>query len=314
MELPPLIERYSDHHAYLVKGISGITLREYLHETNEHIGGRHVYFEADQFALLGYAFKYEHNSHDLLLVLLRNPCEDLAILIADCLRQSSMLYGRGDDLTIGGLTWILPDVLHLGLLREADRSFRARLTRDIHWRGFLSRTHYPEHKLRFMLDNLKLLMDDRQLRRAISYYIFAVEHYIFVGDDYAALAEEDSWPPSTELADVMLENAVLNAYKAIEVVIGDFTNVKRQSKATKLKRTFLQETGVDPTSERFGKRTLIELLGNIADLRDKRGGHTRASPFLAFKYADLCTIQCFVAEFLHCVLSHRNANKPEMSE
>lgn len=112
---------------------------------------------------------------------------------------------------------------------------------------------------------------------AVHYYLASVSEYCFMGDDIGEVLGNDPQTPFSQKDIVRAENALFNAFKAIEALIGE---PPRDS--AKLRRK-LSEAGVHPDEivgwQRGhlgpGKEPIMEKIYRLYETRDKRAAHAK---------------------------------------
>jgi hypothetical protein len=128
---------------------------------------------------------------------------------------------------------------------------------------------------------------------AVHFFQASIREYCFIGDSIPEVLNGYLTSPTSRLDFVRAENAVLNAFKSIEAIIGDppKNEVKFRAK--------LKQVGIDPDelagySSYSGigeKEPIANKIRKFSRLRDKKAAHGRSSLDRRISYYEIMDIQ-----------------------
>jgi hypothetical protein len=152
---------------------------------------------------------------------------------------------------------------------------------------------------------LATLDHDRGLPTALMYYRLSTSDFAFLGDSITwALSDEGAAVPPSALDRQRVETALLNAWKAIEALIGG-----EPGKGSRF-RNRLIEVGIDP-DEQVGFRgrpreALVDVLSRMYETRDARAAHggptsarKRGITYYELMEAQHATKACLIRAVVH---------------
>lgn len=132
---------------------------------------------------------------------------------------------------------------------------------------------------------------------AIHFYQASIREFCFLGDSIGTVLNDPIAQPVSRLDLVRAENAVLNAFKAIEAIIGD-----PPKNDAKLRKKLIQ-VGVDPDalagfSQYEELKSMSEKIRQYSYLRDKKAAHGRSRVNRRITYFEIMDIQTFAQAFI----------------
>lgn len=150
--------------------------------------------------------------------------------------------------------------------------------------------------LEWIWDMVYAMLCDSYLFDAVHFYWASVREFSFTGDAIDEVLDDINATPGSKIALVRAENAALNAFKAIEALIGDLPNDDQRCGQK------IQDIGLDP-SDLVGwdvcpKRPLLEQLRGLSHLRDKRAAHARTMQDRRIAYFEMMNAQYLAEAFV----------------
>lgn len=142
---------------------------------------------------------------------------------------------------------------------------------------------------------------------AVHFYQASIREYCFIGDAITEVLNGYITSPVSRLDFVRAENAVVNAFKAIEAIIGD--PPKNESK---LRKKF-EEIGIDPDglvgftghNGSQGLEPLIKKIRKFSYLRDKKAAHGRSAIDRRIKYFEIMDLQACTQALIESAINFR---------
>lgn len=128
---------------------------------------------------------------------------------------------------------------------------------------------------------------------AIHFYQASIRKYCFIGDSITEILDGNLTLPQSRIDTVKAEDAVFNAFKAIEAIIGDPPKNEAKFHAK------LREVGIEPdelvgygSHQKVGlKETFAGKIRHFSDMRDKKAAHGRSASDRRITALDILEIQ-----------------------
>jgi len=155
-----------------------------------------------------------------------------------------------------------------------------------------------------------VVVQEEDVFDATSFYQASISDFCFLGDDIWEVLSDDLSAPFSSAERSRAENALLNAFKAIEAIVGDPPKDERRL------RQKLREAGIDPEEPvgyQWGgagppKEPIIVKVGRMSSARDKRAAHARTGVDRTITYYELMDSQGCAQAVLSRAIEFRMAS------
>ena len=163
------------------------------------------------------------------------------------------------------------------------------------------------HEIAWIWEIVQALFIDPQMFDAAHFYWASVREFVFSGDAVQEVIDDINVTPVSRIDLVRAENAIQNAFKAIEALIGDPPKDDRRL------RNKIETTGLDPDEQvgwdvpEYGlaSRSVLEQVRELSRIRDKRAAHARTEGNRRITYFEMMDAQELALEFiLACAEKH----------
>ncbi len=144
-------------------------------------------------------------------------------------------------------------------------------------------------------NNLPTLLENPNIFNAVCFYSASIREIHFEGDSIDDAFMEIDKTPISKIGLTLAENAILNAFKAIEAIIGD--PPKNEARL----RSKIQDIGLDPDDKMFlypeFGGSILDEIKRLSGIRDKRAAHGRTDKERRITYFEMMNAQ-FLARLL----------------
>lgn len=146
-----------------------------------------------------------------------------------------------------------------------------------------------------MWKNIPILLDNPNIFNAVCFYSASIREIHFEGDSIDDAFMEVDKTPISKIGLTLAENAILNAFKAIEAIIGD--PPKNEARL----RSKIQDIGLDPDDKMFlypeFGGSILDEIRRLSLARDKRAAHGRTNKERKITYFEMMNAQ-FLARLI----------------
>jgi hypothetical protein len=165
---------------------------------------------------------------------------------------------------------------------------------------------FPSRAISQVWQLVPAILGDKAIMEAAHFYRESISLAWIADDDVFEIMGNNSDIPTSLTERVRLQTAYLNAYKAIEAVMGEPPKDKRKLKAK------LADIGVDPDEEvgyelygmTPGIETVLDKLLAMQKMRDKVAAHAKTHARVPISYCELKDKQGFARHFLLTGIQH----------
>lgn len=154
---------------------------------------------------------------------------------------------------------------------------------------------------------LPTLLLDSHLFDAAHFYWASRHEFVFLGDGIREILDNINATPVSRIALVRAENAIQNAFEAIEALIGD------PPKDDERLGGKINAAGLDPDEHvgwdipEYGLATqsILERVRELSEMRDKRAAHARTSANRRITYFEMMKAQDLALDFIFASVEKR---------
>jgi hypothetical protein len=165
---------------------------------------------------------------------------------------------------------------------------------------------FPSRAISQLWQLVPAILGDKAIMEAAHFYRESISLVWIADDDVFEIMCDDSDVPTSLSERVRLQTAYLNAYKAVEAVIGEPPRDKRKLRAR------LAQIGVDPDEKvgyelygmTPGMETVLDKLLTMQKMRDKVAAHAKTDARVPISYCELKDKQGFARDFLLTAIQH----------
>jgi len=144
------------------------------------------------------------------------------------------------------------------------------------------------------------LLLDPHIFDAAHFYWASVHEFVFLGDSVREVLDNINATPVYRMGLVRAENAIQNAFKAIEALIGDPPKDDGRLRG-KIKAAGLdpdEQAGWDIPEYGLATRSILERVRELRDVRDKRAAHARTGANRRITYFEMMEAQDLALDFV----------------
>jgi len=160
--------------------------------------------------------------------------------------------------------------------------------------------HLLADEIAWIWETVPALLIDPNIFNAAHFYWASVREFVFLGDNIQEVIDNINATPVSRVELTRAENAIQNAFKAIEALIGD------PPKDDKRLRSKIKATGLDPDEQvgwnipEYGlaSQSILDQVRKLSEIRDKRAAHARTGANRRITYFEMMDAQRLALEFI----------------
>ena len=147
---------------------------------------------------------------------------------------------------------------------------------------------------------LPALLLDSHIFDAAHFFWASIHEFVFLGDTVREVLDDINATPVSRIALVRAENAIQNAFKAIEALIGDPPRDDERLRG-KIKAAGLdpdEQVGWDIPEYGLARQSILERVKKVSRMRDIRAAHARTGANRRITYFEMMEVQRLALHFV----------------